>query len=61
MKLKAVVSVASGVEVLADGRVLAVSDYEDRNSYLASVCGERSPPLAANRAVLNHQSESRGG
>jgi hypothetical protein len=31
----------------ADGRVLAMSDYEDRKQYLASVCRERAPPLAA--------------
>ena len=36
----------------ADGRVLAVSDYEDRKQYLASVCRERAPPLAAHWQYL---------
>lgn len=35
-----------------DGRVLAVSDYEDRKQYLASVCRERAPPLAAHWQYL---------
>jgi len=36
----------------ADGRVLAVSDYEDRNQYLSSVCRERAPTLAAHWQYL---------
>ena len=36
----------------ADGRVLAVSDYEDRKQYLASVCRERAPNLAAHWQFL---------
>lgn len=36
----------------ADGRVLAVSDYEHRKQYLASVCRERAPPLAAHWQYL---------
>ena len=36
----------------ADGRVLAVSDYEARKSYLASVCRERAPQLAAHWQYL---------
>jgi len=36
----------------ADGRVLAVSDYEDRKQYLASVCRERAPNLAAHWQYL---------
>jgi len=36
----------------ADGRVLAVSDYEDRKQHLASVCRERAPPLAAHWQYL---------
>ncbi|MBR1209173.1 hypothetical protein [Bradyrhizobium sp. JYMT SZCCT0180] len=49
----------------ADGRVLAVSDYEDRKQYLASVCRERAPPLAAHwQYLLNpmaaHHSDQAG-
>jgi hypothetical protein len=36
----------------ADGRVLAVSDYEARKQYLESVCRERAPPLAAHWQYL---------
>ena len=36
----------------ADDRVLAVSDYEDRKQYLASVCRERAPPLASHWQYL---------
>ena len=36
----------------ADGRVLAASDYEDRKQYLASVCRERAPNLAAHWQYL---------
>ena len=36
----------------ADGRVLAVSDYEDKKQFLASVCRERAPPLAAHWQYL---------
>jgi hypothetical protein len=36
----------------ADGRVLAVSDYEARKQYLASVCRERAPTLAAHWQYL---------
>lgn len=36
----------------ADGRVLAVSDYEERTRYLASVCRERAPMLAAHWQYL---------
>jgi hypothetical protein len=49
----------------ADGRVLAVSDYEDRKQYLASVCRERAPQLAAHWQYLlspmaAYQSEQAG-
>jgi hypothetical protein len=36
----------------ADGGVLAVSDYEATKQYLASVCRERTPPLAAHWQYL---------
>ena len=36
----------------ADGSVLAASDYEDRKQYLASVCRERAPNLAAHWQYL---------
>jgi hypothetical protein len=36
----------------ADGRVLAESDYGARKQYLASVCRERAPPLAAHWQYL---------
>lgn len=35
-----------------DGRVLASSDYEAREAYLASVCRERAPPLASHWQYL---------
>lgn len=36
----------------ADGSVLAVSDYDARGQFLASVCRERVPPLAAHWRYL---------
>ena len=36
----------------ADGTVLAASDYEARKQYLASVCRERAPTLAAHWQYL---------
>ena len=49
----------------ADGRVLAVSDYEAREQYLASVCRERAPPLAAHwqyllKPLAAHHTEQAG-
>lgn len=49
----------------ADGKVLAESDYEDRAEYLASVCRERAPSLAAHwkfllQPMVAHHSEEEG-
>lgn len=38
--------------LVADGSVLAVSDYDARGQFLASVCRERVPPLAAHWRYL---------
>jgi hypothetical protein len=50
----------------ADGGVLAVSDYEATKQYLASVCRDRAPPLAAHWQYLlepmaAHQADAAAG
>jgi hypothetical protein len=58
---------ASRVEWLgAEGEVLAASDYERRERYLAAVCRNRSPEIAAHwefllAPMVPHQSKGAGG